>query len=110
MIVSSELRIGNWVYEGIKEPLQISLGNDDLWHTQNFDPIPLTPEILAKCGFKNGNNEVANCDLWNKYWLGDFELDNNGNDFDYETTSIKYVHQLQNLYFAIVQKELDVTL
>lgn len=109
---ASELRIGNWVKNlGLDVKIE---GYGIAFCAEGklvYDPIPLTPEILEKCGFGNGNSEKANVDLWNKYWIGDFELDNNKECFDYEgKVSIKYLHQLQNLYFALTGEELKITL
>ena len=69
--------------------------------------IPLTEEWLLKFGFLKykGDNKV--------FWLNDFEFKNDlkwifwrGNILK----NIKHVHQLQNLYFALTNKELNITL
>ena len=69
-------------------------------------PILLTPEILDKCGFEklnSGNRRfnkiVLMCESVSNYLLKDIPL-----------TPIKYLHQLQNLYFALSGKELEVKL
>ena len=69
------------------------------WYT----PIPLTKEWFLKFGFKKEGNTA-------KYWtLGTVDLwEISGtyvNDLDYE---VKYVHQLQNLYFALTGEELII--
>ena len=115
MINKQELRLGNWIYltweyfQFTKEAFN--------YHEQLLDPIPLTEKILMKCGFekkqwdeiisieinitastylamgdKNGFLEVALCD-------GDFEI-----------IRYRYVHQLQNLYFALTGEELKLDL
>ena len=80
-----------------------------------FDPIKLDEEWLLKFGFKNC------CDLW-VWYIDKFELqemedvDGNSTGYGYaidgvvEDLIIKYVHQLQNLYFALTGKELHYTL
>lgn len=76
---------------------------------ENITPIPLTEEWLLKFGFKSTQSGMM------------FILkDKNGNNFTIESDSIsfsarfiidhyceiKYVHQLQNLYFALTGEEL----
>lgn len=65
MIQANELRIGNWVYELI---VDLENGGNKLNKTKIdgnrikcvelgdiIHPIPLTPEILVKCGFEVDN-------------------------------------------------------
>lgn len=67
-----------------------------------FEPIPLTEAILVKCGF----NEQAKSDwgIWNN---GDAIYFNWG---DENSLKIEYLHQLQNLHFLLMGKELEVIL
>lgn len=60
MIKASELRIGNWIFidneEKPKYAYEVTahdIEEIDGCGTDSF-PIPLTPEILEKCGFDNG--------------------------------------------------------
>jgi len=71
----------------------------------DVEPIPLTEEWLFKLGFLKykGDNK--------DFWLNDFEFANDlkwifwrGNILE----NIKYVHQLQNLYFCLTGAELTV--
>lgn len=132
MINANELRIGNWVKDrGGKniridffEHLQIGYDckfgminsvSDDygplhpLTEYTNFaKPIPLTPEILEKCGaivyeFDNG--------LGNQYRIKDrLFVIRDGDIVDYgSSVIIKHLHQLQNLYFALTGEELNYT-
>lgn len=87
------------------------------WDLADIEGIPLTPEILEKCGFEeeitqdimyHHHSGFFFFELWDKenrrsngYWLKFL------NKFDLE---IKYLHQLQNLYFAISGQELEVNL
>ena len=75
------------------------------------NPIPLTEEWLLKFGFKL-DMEIFN---WNatigENEIGDFKLalrysERIGWFFQSKCTVLKYVHQLQNLYFAICGEEL----
>lgn len=60
---ANELMIGNWYYweaEGKKYPMQVTkdtfrLSDEDI---SNFQPIPLTPEILEKNGFEHEKQKV----------------------------------------------------
>jgi hypothetical protein len=114
---ANELRIGNWI-EAVAD-----MGNYQMKMTEhNFtsvarnpncvNPIPLTPEILEKCGFTKdgdfmsidiGNNTIINC-LGNGCWV-----DKIVNECEYSVGlgGADYLHQLQNLYFALTGKELE---
>lgn len=115
------------------QEFQIQLTNQDLNSViMNFDSISFTPlseDVLLKCGFENeiyfnsGNdfnytNEVFYIDETNtitvifdkvakKFFINIILIDNNQDELTIEVLS---VHQLQNLYFALTGKELDVKL
>jgi len=113
---ASELRIGNLVkINGIELAL-----TSDLFclvvdgQTAPPEPIPLTEELLLKFGFsksndylylefKNGNISF-NDELKNGVSLCVGEYCTRGSEFD----NIIYVHQLQNLYFALTNDELII--
>ena len=112
----NELRIGNYVYgfgtnPGIVDELHKShlcIAWDNGTVTYSYDelkPISLTEDWLKKFGFRN---TVLNG--WTKKRFPIFELINNvlyPPDYLLSTfIVIKYVHQLQNLYFALTEKEL----
>ena len=83
-----------------------------------LDPIPLTPEILEKwCGFNDGEIRISD----NTYLILDEDEGYNvfikqfnaiGSTPDIETVlmpkCIKYLHQLQNLIYALTGEELKV--
>lgn len=115
-IKANEIREGNLVYEFGKVHT-ISFKNDDHWHLENFQPIPLTPEILKSAGFKrNGNTKnwfhlkidnqtrFTGCDNGDETWVG---LSVNSY---WGGKSAIYLHQLQNLYFALTGNELEINL
>jgi hypothetical protein len=133
---------GNWILDDIQTPRQVdyigeTIGfRNEIGGTDKFQsnpiwsgdidllkPIPLTPEILEKCGFKwNGDKGkvlyyffngiritmptcslsiLRSCDKagesqngWCGTSLGD-------------SLDIKYLHQLQNLFFALTGTELN---
>jgi len=116
---AKELRIGNWInYKG--NPCRFDIGDYyEANHNDEFlellvKPIPLTEEWLLKFGFEKivMNNMIdiihyQNKDCW-IYLIKDvFELELIVED---ERLNLyrnwKYVHQLQNLYFALTGEEL----
>lgn len=113
---SNELRIGNLIliaYAGIegKEwriyPTKISDIIDIEWHPDDYRPIPLTNEWLVKLGFKWSDKYC----LWTIENPLYFPL---RSDFSLvifrRGIKIKpdYVHELQNLYFALTGEELTI--
>jgi len=115
---ASELRIGNYVYHnhsiGMKLPAQITEGKDiDMF--EELKPIQLTEEWLLKFGFEKK--------IWKVKKSIYFELDKieilledsfYKNGVTYFKSNMlfeyfpKYVHQLQNLYFALTNDELKI--
>ncbi len=106
---ASELRIGNYYNQfGNTEKVSWSTlktleesTTEQLW----CKPIPLTEEWLLKFGFeKKGVNRTR----W-IFWKIDLVEDEKGiYSFDESRIyiDINYVHQLQNLYFALTGEEL----
>jgi hypothetical protein len=130
---ASELRIGNYVNVPIKEQCpfridafehcdekfikvaqKVKLNGFEVhpltWYGGDLQPIPLSEEWLLKFGFEK------------KYWGNDknqYPFMEKGLviidllDYTIETASglvieMKYVHQLQNFYFALTGKELTL--
>lgn len=111
-IKAEELRIGNWVLMYGK-PHQFQ-EYDFTWEEEAFAPIPLTPEILEKAGFENERSYFSNItrDFEICYYDGEAWLEREKGD-QYSIISgfpIKYIHQLQNLYFALTGEELQIQL
>ena len=120
-VFGNKLRIGNWVF-GNKVAIQVK-SSIDLCNIENlpdeFEPIPLNYKWLRKFGFDDS-----------EYKDGYIGVDVNNSNFvlskpeKYEFTKnyiweykagvwqkfveLKYVHQLQNLFFAITGKELTI--
>lgn len=75
------------------------------------DPIPLTPAILVACGFDGEDSQ-------NEYTLPyKMTLKNTGDYKTWRCESLSHynlelttLHQLQNLYFALTGKELEIKL
>ena len=115
---AQELRIGNLINDKVTsvkgqvswEILRIIEDKEN--HT--YEPIPLTEEWLVKFGLTSVTNHGT---LFTNYWNKecDCSVDIVNNEvFEYRlngrkrTLSLMYVHQLQNLYFALTNKELTV--
>jgi len=128
MIKVKELRIGNYVMCALKTDAlhtdfigrirsihkdAVNIQSElctDIFEDEIY-PIPLTEELLLKCGFKNKCEGVENwyekpmpsigCLIWikDKGYL---------TDVSEEILNIRYMHQLQNLHFAITGKELEL--
>lgn len=127
---ATELRIGNYVQNTKGDVLKISrLNNEDAdkeirgWQIKNpafgssnefIKPIPLTEEWLLRFGFdKQDNNwkRYSICNDWTYiYWekLAGVEL--SVSKHSCMLPHIQYVHQLQNLYYALTNKELTINL
>jgi hypothetical protein len=117
MIKANELRIGNWVHDTVtQQPHEIE--GWDIFETSAFVGISLTPEILEKCGLTHVSVDdyyLANGLMLHKtgyvfysYW--EHSDGDGGGTTEDEVTNIKYVHQLQNLYFALTGEELKIEL
>jgi hypothetical protein len=137
MIAANELRIGNWVQhvaptfywtyrtkgKDVDKPFCFQWEEED-WYAVGeckmyygaLQPIPLTPEILEKAGFAFRPDTVPQ--RWNKPMIGfhstfylyvgkEGVLSFSPAEWNW-TQEIKYVHQLQNLYFALTQEELPL--
>lgn len=121
---ASSLRIGNLLMGSGDTPLIVTrIFNEDKVGTGKGDPytvsgespcllpIPLTEDWLLKFGFEEKPKYSHP-----KYWKGNYFCNLNGefytNNESYEgetlSTNIKYVHQLQNLYFALTGEELEI--
>lgn len=107
---ASDLRIGNWVNNYKGGPVKITATGIKIADIEEdfFNPIPLTPEILEKCGFEW---DIVTKRYWNS---GPIEISlikqtaNIGRDtFILE---FHHLHQLQNLYFALTGIELEISL
>ena len=125
---ASELRIGNLIigWSGNVEIIK-SIVESKTWSggfyaltdinktgIRELKPIPLTEEILLKAGFDN-LGEYG-------FGIGEFHMESTDNlrgdflsKYVYRVISrkiieIQYLHQLQNLYFSLTGKELEINL
>jgi hypothetical protein len=130
MIDVKSVRVGN-ILAYCTHPCTIhSIGNNTFGFTHpnnpndflrevnnnNFKPIPLTPQILEKCGLKGMHTKRLykvfkispaqsggyNVHISNE--LGTMDIQQCG------IPTLNYLHQLQNLYYALTGEELNIQL
>jgi len=135
MINQNELRIGNIIHfpfisDNVKvvglalveNDKQIRIqttisGNHNFFElAEKYTPIPLTEEWLLKAGFEKDDSgvEISDqdyCEWYQKEFpiIGILCQSSDKSyifDEDTDTLKIKYVHELQNLYFSLVNEEL----
>ena len=121
MIHATDVRLGNWVYATDGSKRQITM--ESLLYLQAYptnnqaEGIPLTEEILLKCGFKKINDSfryVLNiCEY--EFWYYEIGVALSKIEIcihrdEYYVNNIYALHQLQNLYFALTGEELKITL
>ncbi|GAA4746192.1 hypothetical protein [Flavisolibacter ginsenosidimutans] len=125
MINTKQLRAGNWVMKILTTKTDVNafyeykvIGEDEYYFTfaNVYFPIALAPDILGKSGFQHSfgdwykNTEAEGIDggipfLRFKHKTGQWYL------FDHPLPfQPQYLHQLQNLYYGLTQKELVVAL
>ena len=125
---ATELRIGNYVWDdysgemivwaisnnintplsdiGLKKKTHLPSGG---YKIKNIAPIPLTKQWLKDFGFVDKGTIFKKG--WFELWYSSYAENHQlriykvSNDIE-KTINIKYVHQLQNLYFALTGKEL----
>lgn len=109
MIKPNELRIGNYV-KHIDKIIRIESlhpKDDDVNDEIPFHcifGISLTEELLFEFGFLNFGYRYSKPELKLDIIKGDgYYLSN-------VSKEIEYVHQLQNLYFALTNKELEINI
>ena len=116
---ANELRINNYVYPFddiylvtkktiLEDCIQVCF--KDFENTNELHPIPLTEEWFLKFGFEKS-------DTYYTYWINEFKAFIIMSDSRREhyflcdcdvDTNIQYVHELQNLYFALTKQELTI--
>ena len=112
---ANEIRLGSYVIDVFnpKNPTERQIDFDDLAMLENyknhplpFKPIPLTEEWLLKFGFLKCDNGSFYISFWGRdYYYNDCTLTMRGVNIQ---SKIEYVHQLQNLYFALTNEELTL--
>ena len=133
MIPVTDLCVGNWVYDGesTKFPMYVRvIGDDyvyldfpqnegDVWEStlEELQGIPLTEELMKKNGFR------FNGVWWYKHEAG-YALDvsvglayvqiekwtDNGIHSRCTCHGVRFVHELQNLFWNITKQQLNINL
>lgn len=122
MIKANELRIGNYIYSSITQKyikvhsrfFRLIESEIRVKGNSTYVGIPLTEELLLKCGFINEFEDeednsyftLKNIEIQKILFKEEFFLDNVNNI----GVSIKHLHQLQNLYFVLTGTELEIKL
>lgn len=122
---ASELRIGNYIQDKNGRSIEIlkvaHIGEEmiNYWMESAYQSIPITEEWLLKFGFEKDEyiqqdwsyalNTKARVSL--VYYKGDpscFSIYHDDKPLDFPGGRVTYVHQLQNLYFALTGTELTI--
>jgi hypothetical protein len=132
-LTASELRIGNRVKRG-NDIVEVNLISENEFGLKNInsmypiticelEPIPLTEEWLLKFGFEVKNFDyniiISECGVVSMQLIPQDEkcssfsvcvIQSDEDELDSYVflSDIKNVHQLQNLYFALTNKELTI--
>ena len=131
MITAGQLRIGNYVASDhfkdrdvivkvrligqeqaiVEHPNGLT---EPMLYQGEMRPIKLTDEILLKCGFEDISSYKDFRLSINEDLYIEVSLRKNINAYvsisDIDIINVIYLHQLQNLYFALTGKELEVKL
>jgi len=120
---AKELRIGNYfmyagnngiVYEKVSAIQYNTFGFLSNLNGTNYGickPIKLTDELIFKCGGKKAEENDSYGGIIIYYPNGNgMRIKNNEWSSNHISVKIEYLHQLQNLYFALTNQELEVGL
>jgi hypothetical protein len=119
---ATEFRIGNIVYVKGKVDELSGIADNDYYSTgyghgvwdDDIEPIPLTEEWLVKFGFLSDGDGFLKDLKHNELFIHLNHFNEVIFQIGYKDNwtmnmSIRCVHQLQNLYFALTGKELEST-
>lgn len=108
---ATELRIGNWVQtKQTEKQFQVTTSTFEVLSVveSQYKPIPLTEEWLVKFGFDKLHGNWFD----NEGMIELYEKDNGyvmlEDSYYHCSQDLLYVHQLQNLYFALTGEELEL--
>lgn len=119
---ASELRLNNWVWNDVQNiPVKVDMQiiQDQLYVDkglkESWQPIPLTEEILLKCGFYiDFQNSNTISFLHRKLDVDAINYQKKSNTYyfnSWESSKCpQHLHQLQNLYHALTGEELEINL
>lgn len=137
MIDTKEIKLDNWLYltpsnmfvkvsQVGRREIRPNDSKGLMVPAEHFEPILLTEDILLKCGFETSDfykTHYFKYENIDNNLRGDvfcFNIDRNTDLFNTGKTlsfsfrpfslHLKYLHQLQNLYFEITGRELEINL
>ncbi len=128
MIKANELRIGNWVKAPLGEFMQVEIIRNDIegeyifargkdgFGQNGFSSIPLSQEILEKCGGEKDDKSVFGGYLFRLNGGEQIRIVYNDTIgwhwpmFGHTAVIVNFLHQFQNLIFLLDGNELDVKL
>lgn len=126
MIKANDLRIGNIVhadnseiwtpeYNGSLVTVSIDEFQDIYFNENLYSPIYITDDLLKKMGFIWNESIKHWIITWGKNGVHFIKFDEHYNKFAFQLGKhhyrvLDYVHQLQNLFYSLTGKELEITL
>lgn len=115
MIQANELRIGNFITcenaSGVIKVFYHHIRYAQIYKDNNYTPIPLTPEWLERCGFtveKFNGEDACLIHSGKKLFASYFKRSKTLSVDVIYPRKLKFLHELQNLYFALTGEELKV--
>jgi hypothetical protein len=122
MVNTRELRLGNYIsFKGKSHRVEgivlygVNIGiiydKSTNYEDKEFDPIPLTPEILEAAGL---NQTFPEENVWQvavfqfKFSDAGLSLLDDERELFFGSKPFMYLHQLQNLYFSLTGEELQI--
>jgi hypothetical protein len=107
---AEELRIRNWVkHPDYEHPIQVNAyGILVCSEKEHFEPIPLIEEWILKAGFVNNELDLGEgASIW--FYQDEYYLAGPGCPNENYAIKVKmdFVHQLQNLFFALTGTEVQ---
>lgn len=124
MIPTFDLRIGNWItvaevicqVTGVSETKVHFRGNKTAFKPEELHPIPITHEILERAGFK----KKERTDLYDKipiegftyhFYANKIMVFHGGDNMlsHWLNTRIAFLHQLQNFYYCLTGREIQIS-
>jgi hypothetical protein len=102
---NTEIRIGNIIN---RNGLIVAVDEQTFWdmkkNPEQYNPIPLTEEWLLNFGFIKNSTSWTN---WQKpTGVKEIRVSIHNKYLFYNGRMIEFIHQLQNLYFALTGEEL----
>lgn len=129
MISARGLRIDNKFKIGTKDDIfsvfSMEFDRHEGWLINDIpasilEPIPLTPELLIKCGFcKISEETMSHPAIYHKTYIriiveNNFDIQERGSEWFWiegnTIVELKHLHQLQNLYYSLTNEEIKIEL